>query len=117
MDQIPIHMLADLPDDLQSPGWQLLPEDTDVYGFTDSAQYIAVYERHFDPDIDDLRAMSTQPEDRGSRARISINQATCTSWEDAHPHAIEMMRDGDAYIGSSSNKRRAGELPNRFANY
>jgi len=95
MEPAPIQMLEELPDDLRSGGWQLVREDTDVYQLTDSVQYIAVYERPFDVGVDDLQALSTMPEDRGSRARVSTNQAGSASWEQAYRDAIEMMREVD----------------------
>jgi hypothetical protein len=95
MDLVPIQMLEELPADLRALGWQLVRGETEAYPTADSVQYIAVYVRPFDLDVDNQGSLSTMPHDRGARARVSTNQAVSASWEDAHRDAIQMMREVD----------------------
>ncbi len=96
MDLVPIQMLEELPADLRALGWQLVRGETKAYPTADSVQYIAVYVRPIDLDVDNQGSLSTMPHDRGARARVSTNQAVSASWEDAHRDAIQMMRAEDA---------------------
>ncbi len=95
MDLVPIQMLEELPTDLRALGWQLVRGETEAYPTAASVQYIAVYVRPFDLDVDNQESLSTMPHDRGARARVSTNQAVSASWEDAHRDAIQMMREVD----------------------
>ena len=90
------HVLAQIPDDLVTMGWEWVRPESNAVTTMGSAWYKAVYVRPFDQGIDEEGAVTIVHQNDRRWVRVSTNQNRSVSWDAAHEGAIELMREADA---------------------
>jgi hypothetical protein len=90
-------MLGELPSNLQVRGWSLVRQDSricEVSGPRWYRWYIAVYQRRYEPSIDDDRLVSSMHD---GWIRVSTASLQSPSWVDAYTDAMQLMEEADRH--------------------
>ncbi len=89
MDIATARMLAELPPHLRQRGWMFMHGQSHEYRNIAATWYVAVYERPYDENVDDVRPT------RERRVHVSTNSMRSPSWADAYTDAVQRMEEID----------------------
>ena len=87
------YLLADIPADLATRGWEWVESQSTVFRTFGGLRYQAVYVRPFAPGIDDQARLARRHAWQWVRISTAFRSR---SWEEARRDAIALMRDADA---------------------
>lgn len=94
MDSDTLRMLRDLPNDLRSRGWTLVPLESNSVTWGGRRRYRVVYMRHFEQGVDDAQSPAVFIQNGRRVVRVSTRDSA--GWDVVLHDAIELMRGFDA---------------------
>lgn len=87
MDTFSAQMLEHLPDHLVMSGWRFVRRKSHRTTFSGVRRCVAIYERPYDPDVDDHRVAVVIDD----TVQVSTRGMMSLTWRHAYQHAIEDM--------------------------
>lgn len=95
MDHEARQLVHELPDNLRTRGWTNARQESTIHRLPGAEWYTVVFQRPFEPGVDDEKQVSVVRSNRKDFVRVSTDSLRSASWDEAFRDAIKLMHQAD----------------------